>query len=63
MRSSYNGYFSAELILDLTLLISIWTFLLDDLEELFDTHLGGGGRSVLLRVSISMMLMDKVGWR
>jgi hypothetical protein len=50
MRSSYNGHFSAELILDLTLLVSIGTFFLDDLEELFDTHLGGGCRSVLWRI-------------
>ena len=45
--STYNGYLSAELILDLALFVGIWTFILDDLEELFDTHLGGGCCSVL----------------
>jgi hypothetical protein len=46
---TYNGYLSAELILDFTLLVGIRTFILDDLEELFDTHLGGGCRSVSLQ--------------
>ena len=44
---TYNGYLSAELILDLTLFVGIWTFILDDLEELFDTHLGGGCSGLL----------------
>jgi hypothetical protein len=34
------------LILDFALLVGIWTFILDDLEELFDAHLGVGCRSV-----------------
>jgi len=46
-RCSYNSYFSAELILDLTLLVCIWTFLLDDGEELLDTHLYRGFELVL----------------
>lgn len=43
---TYNGNFAAELILDLPLLDGIGSFLLDDLEELLDTHLGelGGYR-------------------
>ena len=40
-RGAYNGDFSAELILDLALLESIWAFIFDNREELFDTHLGG----------------------
>ena len=47
-RRTYNGYLPAELILDLTLLVRVWTFILDDLEELFDAHLCGGWGSVLL---------------
>jgi len=57
-RCTYNGYLSAKLILDLTLLIRIWTFILDDLEELLDTHLCGGCRSVLLQG-----LLDNMGWK
>lgn len=38
---SYNGYFSAELILDLTLLVCVWALILDDREQLFDTHACG----------------------
>jgi hypothetical protein len=43
------------LILDLTLLVGIGTFILDDLEELFNTHLDGG-----LRFSIIVGLMMSV---
>lgn len=61
---TYNGYLSAELVLDLSLLIGIRTLILDDLEELFDSHLGGGCRSVVLEVSMmwdgSRMLGDAI---
>ena len=59
-RCTYNGYLSAKLILDLTLLIRIWTFILDDLEELFDAHLGGSCRSVVLRCS---MILKAGSWK
>lgn len=38
---TYNGNFPTELILDLALFDSVWRLLLDDLEELFDTHRDG----------------------
>jgi hypothetical protein len=39
--SAYDGDLAAKLVLDLTLLDRIWSFLLDDLKELLNTHLGG----------------------
>jgi len=42
---TYNGYFSTKLILDFTLLVGIWTFFLDDGEELLDSHICGCGGS------------------
>jgi hypothetical protein len=36
--------FAPELVLDLALLDRIWSLLLDDLEELFDTHGGDFGQ-------------------
>ena len=60
-RCTYNGYLSAKLILDLTLLVGIRTFVLDDLEELFNTHLGGGFRSVLCYVSMMSVKLKSRG--
>jgi hypothetical protein len=36
---TYNGDFATELVLDLAFLDRIRSFVLDDLEKLFDTHL------------------------
>lgn len=38
-KVTYNGDLATELVFDLAFLDGIWSFLLDDLEELFDTHL------------------------
>lgn len=38
-KMAYNGNFATELILDLALLDCIWSFILDDGEELFNAHL------------------------
>lgn len=40
-EETYDGYFAAELVLDLTFFVGIGAFLLNDGEELFDTHLCG----------------------
>lgn len=40
-EGTHNGYFSAELVLDLAFLEGIWTLLFDDGEELLNTHLCG----------------------
>lgn len=44
-RRTYNGHFATELVLDLALLDGIWGLVLDDGEELFDTHVGKGSLS------------------
>lgn len=40
-RWTYDGYFPAEMGLNIALFVGIWAFLFDQGEELFDTHLGG----------------------
>lgn len=37
-RSTYDGYFAAELVLNVSFFECIWAFLPNDLEEVFDTH-------------------------
>ena len=37
---SYNGDFATKLILDFSLFKCVWTFLFNNREELFNTHLG-----------------------
>jgi hypothetical protein len=39
-RDPYNGNFATKLVLDFSLLDGIRSLLLDDLEELLDTHVG-----------------------
>jgi hypothetical protein len=39
-RWTYNGDFASELVLDLALLDCLWRMLLNELVQVFDTHLG-----------------------
>lgn len=55
---TYDGDFATKLILNFSLLKCIWTFLLDDREELFNTHLGGLRSSQLLVVVLWIAEVD-----
>ena len=47
IKETYDGYFATELILDLTSLDRARRVLLDELEEVLDTHRGRVSHSVL----------------
>lgn len=57
MRNTYDGYFATELVLDLTSLDRARRVLLNELEEVLDTHFGCASHSAVCAESGQLELL------
>jgi hypothetical protein len=62
-RETYYGYFATKLVFDLARLDSVWGMLLDELEEMFDSHVGGRKLSAAVATELGQSGHGKAMWR
>jgi hypothetical protein len=60
---TYYGYFATKLVLDLARLDSVRGVLLDELEEMFDSHVGGRMLSAAVATELGQSGHGKTVWR